>query len=154
MKSLFKNIIGAPASTFAAAIIAALGVFIASGIELPEIAIVILMAVAAFLSLFSGPNKPKGSSNIGKLSIATLFLGLLVFALPSCNPTSYVADLSTYGPAIEANPEAVVLKPEDVTPIGGFQTDISVMVDTDHGVVGYDDGTVFTDLVIDLTQGK
>ena len=156
MKALLKNIIQAPASTFAGAIIAALGVFIASEIPMPMIVMVSLMAVAAFLSIFSGPNKPNSGPKVGNLNITMFFLTLsaLALSLPSCSPTSYVADLSTYGPSIEANPTAVVLDPEDVTPVGGFQTDLRGQVDTEYGTVGDDDGTIFTDVVIDLDPTK
>jgi phosphate/sulfate permease len=56
MKNLFKNIWEAPASTAAAAITAALGVFIFADIGMPKESLTVLAALSAGLSLFAGPN--------------------------------------------------------------------------------------------------
>ena len=56
MKNLFKNIWNAPASTIAAGICASIAVITANGKSLPEWGMITLLAVAAFLSLFSGKN--------------------------------------------------------------------------------------------------
>lgn len=58
MKELFRNIIDAPAATMAGAITAALAVVIGADLGLPTAVVVGLMSVSAFLSIFSGPNKP------------------------------------------------------------------------------------------------
>lgn len=57
MKALLKNILDAPGATMAGAIIAALGVFTASDLEMPKVVLVSLMALSAGLAIFSGPNK-------------------------------------------------------------------------------------------------
>ena len=57
MKNLLKNIWEAPASTLAGGIIGALGVVTVADVEMPAWAKVGLMALAAFLAVFDGPNK-------------------------------------------------------------------------------------------------
>ena len=155
MKALFKNIIDAPAATIAGAIIAALAAITSSGYPIPEPVSVVIMVVAAFLAAFSGPNKPDNEEDtFNKLSVILWVLCVSSLCLPSCQPTAYVADLRTYAEPIKANPEAVVLKPEHVTPIGGISTDIRGSIVTDQGTIGISDGVVYTDLVIDATAGK
>jgi hypothetical protein len=59
MKQLFKNLWEGPASSFAGAITLALSSLISSGFEMPPVAIAIVGALAAMLSFFAGPQKPK-----------------------------------------------------------------------------------------------
>ena len=59
MYALIKNIWQAPAATAACAICLALTVLTGSEIEMPKELVVGLLALSAFLSGFSGPNKPK-----------------------------------------------------------------------------------------------
>lgn len=59
MKNLLRNIWDAPGATIAGGIIAALGVLTVTDVELPEGVTLSLMALAAFLGVFSGPNKPE-----------------------------------------------------------------------------------------------
>lgn len=56
MKNLFRNIWEAPASTIAGGLVAAIGVSVASDIELPKMVILALSATSAFLAVFDGPN--------------------------------------------------------------------------------------------------
>lgn len=58
MINLIKNIWTAPASTIAAAIMLAIAVVVGADLDWPKEAIVGLSALSAFLSAFSGPNKP------------------------------------------------------------------------------------------------
>lgn len=157
MKALFKNIIDAPAATFGGAITAALGVFIASDLAMPKILLVTLMALSAFLSIFSGPNKPSVNTKgdgWGNIGLVLFFLGFVGFCLPSCTPQGYVVDTRPYVEAIKASPDAVSMKPEHVTPLGGISTDIRGSIVTEQGTVGISDGVLYTDLVIDVTPGK
>ena len=154
MKALFRNIIDAPAATFAGGITLFLGVFIASGMEMPQIVLVILMAFSAFLSIFSGPNKTPNVKPNGRFPVVLLFLTCCFF-LPSCAPQTYVVNTVPYAAQLETNPESVVIAPEHVTPIAGFRLEGGINVDTEYGRLGYDsDNGLSADLVIDTTSGK
>lgn len=79
--------------------------------------------------------------------------------LPSCTPSAYEADLTTYGPVIEADASKVTLKPEHVTPIGnGFSgLDFTGSIVTDFGTISTDGDNVdisIDPVVIDTRSGK
>lgn len=59
MKNLIKNIWQAPAATIAGGITASIGVVIAADIELSKVAMITMLSLSAFLSVFSGPNPKK-----------------------------------------------------------------------------------------------
>lgn len=84
MKNLFKNIWQAPASTVAAALVAAIGVATAADIELSKELIVGLSALSAFLAVFSGPNKPTPGSKLPVILLTGLWVGCAVCGLTSC----------------------------------------------------------------------
>ena len=82
----------------------------------------------------------------------TLLIALL--ALASCTPQAYIADLSTYGQAIEANPQSVTLDPAHVTAVGGFKFEGGVKLKTDQGDIDLDQDGVTGTVVIDLSSNK
>lgn len=80
MKNLIKNIWQAPSSTIAGGLVAAIGIAIASDIEMPKSLIVALSAVSAFLAVFDGPNKGGPPPRLPML----MAFSLTAFCLPSC----------------------------------------------------------------------
>ncbi len=79
---------------------------------------------------------------------------LCLMMLPSCTPQSYIVNTEPYTEAIKSNPEKVVVAPEHVEPVGGFQANIGGTLETDYGSVTVDKDGVSTDLVIDARSGK
>ena len=79
----------------------------------------------------------------------------LVFSQTSCTPTvAYQVDTRPYADQIETNPETVVVQPEHVTEVGGFQAEFGARLLTDAGEIDISDGGVSGDVVIDLRSGK
>lgn len=74
--------------------------------------------------------------------------------LPSCTPQSYIVNTSPYTEAIQSNPDKVVVAPEHVTEVGGFQANIGGTVVTDYGAFSVDNDGVGADVVVDLRSGK
>lgn len=72
------------------------------------------------------------------------------FFLPSCSPTHYEVDTTSYAEQIKTKPEAVLVAAEDVTPIGqGFRPEINARVLTDYGDVVVGPDGVSGEVVID-----
>jgi hypothetical protein len=82
----------------------------------------------------------------------TLLLAML--AIASCTPQAYIADLTNYEQAIEANPQAVTIKPDDITAVGGFKFEGGVEMETDYGTIGVDQDGVKGTVVVDLSSNK
>lgn len=76
--------------------------------------------------------------------------GILAVSLPSCTPTMYEVDTTTYVDEIKSNPSSVMVKPEHVKEIGGFQGDFGVRAITDYGEVDLSPDGLRGDVVIDL----
>jgi hypothetical protein len=83
-------------------------------------------------------------------------LSIALFALASCTPQAYIANLSNYGPAIKANPKAVKLDPADVTTVNTVKFEGGVKLKTDYATINVDqDGVVIDGTVdIDLSGNK
>jgi hypothetical protein len=81
-------------------------------------------------------------------------LSIALFALASCTPQAYIADLTTYEDAIKANPQAVTIQPEHITQVGGFKMDGSAIVETDHGSINVDQDGVSGSVVVDLSSNE
>ena len=79
---------------------------------------------------------------------------LCLMMLPSCTPQSYIVNTSPYTEAIQSNPDKVVVAPEHVTEVGGFQATIGGTFITDQGEVTVSPDGVSGNVVVDLRSGK
>ena len=84
----------------------------------------------------------------------TLIALALAALLSSCTPQSYIVDTTTYVDQIAANPTQVVVAPEHVTEVGGFQTEFGARILTDEGDIDISDQGLSGEVVIDLRSGK
>lgn len=91
---------------------------------------------------------PKGSG------VALFALSASLALLGACSPQSYIVNTKPYSEAIQSNPEKVVVAPEHVTEVGGFQANLGGTVVTDHGEFSIDNDGVDADVVIDIRSGK
>ena len=82
----------------------------------------------------------------------TLLLAML--ALASCTPSSYIADLTSYEDAIQANPQAVKLDPTHVTAINTFKFEGGFKVITDQGEFDINQDGIDGTVVVDLSSNK
>ena len=96
----------------------------------------------------------KSSEASGIVPLVILGAMLCLMILPSCTPQSYIVNTSPYTEAIQSNPDKVVVAPEHVTEIGGFQANIGGTVVTDYGEFSVDNNGVGADVVVDLRSGK
>ena len=79
--------------------------------------------------------------------LATIALAAI---LASCTPTGYIVDTTPYMEAIEANPAEVIMKPEDVKEVGGFQFEGGLAIESERGRVNISERGVSGEVVIDL----
>ena len=75
-------------------------------------------------------------------------------AFSSCTPHSYIVDTTPYVDQIASNPDQVIISPEDVTEVGGFQSEFGATVRTDQGDIDISDQGISGNVIIDLRSGK
>ena len=92
-------------------------------------------------------------SSIGT-GVKLLILGLCATCLISCTPTSYQVNTIGYETQIQTTPGAVVFKPQDVTPIGGFEFTGGATVVTDQGEFTLSESGLDGKVVVDLRGTK
>ena len=98
---------------------------------------------------------PSGAANIFLCMIgASVGLAFIGLGLTSCTPTAYQVNTAPYALQIETNPEAVIVQPEDVIEVGGFQAEFGAKLLTDQGEIDISDRGVSGDVVVDLRSGK
>lgn len=108
--------------------------------------------IAALGILSRDANKTSESSGITPLILG--FVAVSAFVFVSCAPQNYIVNTKPYTKQIESDPENVVVAPEHVEPVGGFQANIGGTLVTDYGEITVDKGGVSTDLVVDTRSGK
>ena len=86
------------------------------------------------------------------MKIPLLLAGVSLLA--SCTPQSYIVDTTPYSDQIATNPAKVIVNPEHVTEVGGFQAEFGARVRTDQGDIDISDQGVSGEVVIDLRSGK
>lgn len=107
-----------------------------------------------FLETAKAAAKESGTTNLlMAIGMAGMAFGL-VLSQASCTPTAYQVNTVPYAKQIAANPESVVVQPEHVTEVGGFQAEFGAKLLTDQGEIDISDGGVSGDVVIDLRSGK
>ena len=79
---------------------------------------------------------------------------IIAACISSCVPASYQIDLTTYEDAIQTNPAAVMVAPEHVTEIGGFQVSGGAKIITDQGEIDLSETGIDGTVVVDLRSGK
>jgi hypothetical protein len=75
---------------------------------------------------------------------------LALAILASCTPTAYEVDVRPYAEQVKANPSEVLIKPEHVKEIGGFQLEAGVEIESEYGAVNISERGVSTNLLVDL----
>lgn len=88
-----------------------------------------------------------------KFTLATI-IAVTGICITSCTPQSYIVNTAPYTEEIKINPEKVVMAPEHVEPVGGFQSSIGGTFVTDQGEVTVSPSGVSGNVVIDLRSGK
>jgi hypothetical protein len=84
----------------------------------------------------------------------TVVLSIFTLGLSSCVPASYQIDLTSYEDQIEATPSAVMVAPEHVTEIGGFQVSGGAKIITDQGELDISETGIEGTVVVDLRSQK
>lgn len=84
------------------------------------------------------------------MRILSLLIAAVTAILASCTPTHYVVNTVPYEDQIKSKPSEVVIKVDDITPVGGFNLEAGATLRTEQGDINISDSGVSTDLVIDL----
>ena len=85
-----------------------------------------------------------------KLALIAITIVIAATISTSCTPTGYIVDTTPYNDAIIDNPEAVIMKPEDVQEVGGFQFEGGAIIETNEGRINLSESGVRGEVVIDL----